>query len=196
MSQALIAYTFPSGQSLEIVQGDITLETVDVIVNAANTHLEHGAGVAGAIVRKGGPVIQAESSQWVREHGPVTHTKPAFTHAGNLACRFVIHAVGPVWGEGDEDEKLRAAIHGSLHLADQLGAVSIAFPALSTGIFGFPKGRAAQVIIAGILDFIEQTPTSSLKLIRLVLFDQETVQVFLKVTKASESASRRACICH
>jgi O-acetyl-ADP-ribose deacetylase (regulator of RNase III) len=181
MSQALIAYTFPSGQSLEIVQGDITLETVDVIVNAANTHLEHGAGVAGAIVRKGGPVIQAESSQWVREHGPVTHTKPAFTHAGNLACRFVIHAVGPVWGEGDEDKKLRAAIHGSLHLADQLGAVSIAFPALSTGIFGFPKGRAAQVIIAGILDFIEQTPTSSLKLIRLVLFDQETVQVFLKV---------------
>jgi O-acetyl-ADP-ribose deacetylase (regulator of RNase III) len=89
--------------------------------------------------------------------------------------------VGPVWGEGDEDEKLRAAVHGSLHLADQLGAVSIAFPALSTGIFGFPKGRAAQVIIAGILDFIEQTPTSSLKLIRLVLFDQETVQVFLKV---------------
>jgi O-acetyl-ADP-ribose deacetylase (regulator of RNase III) len=186
MNQTLKAYTFPSGPSLQIAQGDITDESVDAIVNAANSYLEHGAGVAGAIVRRGGAIIQAESREWVSQHGPVSHAEPAFTKAGNLPCRFIIHAVGPVWGEGDEDEKLRAAIHGSLNLANRLGVASIAFPALSTGIFGFPKEKAAQVIITGILNFIEKAPTSSLKLIRLVLFDQETVQVFLKTLEKDD----------
>lgn len=186
MNKTLKTFTFASGPSLQIAQGDITVETVDAIVNAANAHLIHGAGVAGAIVRQGGPMIQAESNQWVREHGPVTHAEPAFTHAGNLPCRFIIHAVGPVWGEGDEDEKLREAISGSLRLANQLGVASMALPALSTGIFGFPKERAAQGIITAILDFIEQAPPSSLKLIRLVLFDQETVQVFLKLWEQND----------
>jgi O-acetyl-ADP-ribose deacetylase (regulator of RNase III) len=135
--------------------------------------------VAGTIARRGGPEIQAESDQWVQEHGPVTHAAPAYTRAGNLPCRYVIHAVGPVWGEGDEDAKLKSAIHGSLQLADQLGLSSIAFPAISTGIFGFPKARAAQVIISTILDHVVQTHITTLKLIRLVLFDQETLQAFV-----------------
>jgi O-acetyl-ADP-ribose deacetylase len=179
MNETYKAYTFPSGQLLQIAQGDITSEKVDAIVNAANKYLEHGAGVAGAIVRRGGPVIQAESSRWVRDHGLVTYAEPAYTSAGNLPCHFVIHAVGPRWGEGQEDEKLKASISGSLQLADQLGLSSIAFPAISTGIFGFPKERAAQVILATILDFIEKASNSCLKKIRLVLFDQETLQIFL-----------------
>jgi O-acetyl-ADP-ribose deacetylase len=181
MSQALKEYTFPSGQKLQIAQGDLTAETVDAIVNAANSYLMHGAGVAGAIVRRGGPQIQAESSIWVRDHGPVTHAEPAYTHAGNLPCRYVIHAVGPVWGEGDEDAKLHAAIRGSLQLADHLGLDSIAFPAISTGIFGFPKERAAGVIFSAVQDYLTNNPASSLKLIRLTLFDQATVQAFVKV---------------
>jgi len=181
MNQTYMDYIFSSGQELQIAQGDITDETVDAIVNAANSHLYHGAGVAGAIVRRGGPKIQAESNQWVREHGPVTHAEPAYTHAGNLPCRYVIHAVGPVWGEnGDEQEKLEAAIRGSLHLADQLAIESIAFPAISTGIFGFPKLCAAEVILFTIRDYFTHNPNSILKLVRLVLFDQETLQAFLK----------------
>ena len=179
MNQTLKDYTFPSGQSLQIVQGDITAETVDAIVNAANTHLIHGAGVAGAIVRRGGQIVQTESGQWVREHGPVTHSEPAYTNSGNLSCRFVIHAVGPVWGEGDEQAKLAAAIHGSLKLADKLAQSSIALPALSTGVFGFPKPLAAKVILSGIRDYLDNNPSSNLKLIRLVLYDRETVQAFL-----------------
>jgi O-acetyl-ADP-ribose deacetylase (regulator of RNase III) len=173
-------YTFSSGQLLQIVRGDITAETTDAIVNAANAYLEHGAGVAGAIVRGGGPQIQAESNQWVREHGLVSYAEPAYTHAGRLPCRYVIHAVGPVWGEGDEANKLSAAIRGSLKRAEQLNLGSIAFPAISTGIFGFPKPLAAQVCLSAIQSYLVDNPNSSLKLIRLVLFDRETLQTFVE----------------
>lgn len=96
MNQMLKEHTFPSGLALQIVQGDITAELVDAIVNAANSDLEHGVGVAGAILRKGGPSIQVQSDQWVSAHGPVKHAEPAYTTAGNLPCRYVIHAVGPL----------------------------------------------------------------------------------------------------
>jgi O-acetyl-ADP-ribose deacetylase (regulator of RNase III) len=178
MNRAIKEFTFPTKQVLQIVQGDITTEDVDAIVNAANAQLIHGAGVAGAIVRHGGPVIQAESSRWVKEHGLVLHAQPAYTNAGNLSCRYVIHAVGPVWGEGNEEEKLRAAIHGSLVLADKLNLKSIAFPAISTGIFGFPKPLAAQVILTTIHDYLSSGLASGLMLIRVVLYDQLTLQVF------------------
>jgi len=178
MDRALQARTFPSGQRLEVAQGDITAETTDAIVNAANRYLEHGSGVAGAIVRRGGLQIQAESSQWVREHGPVTHRQPAYTQAGTLPCRYVIHAVGPVWSEGDEEAKLGDAIRGSLRLADQLNLRSIAFPAISTGIYRFPIPLAARVILASISGYLADTPNTHLELIRLVLFDRETWRAF------------------
>ena len=107
------------------MQGDITQEQVDAIVNAANSHLQHGGGVAGVIAHKGGQVIQQESHAWVRAHGPVSHAKPAYTSAGRLPCRYIIHAVGPVWGAGDEDHKLSAAVRGSLERADELNLRSI-----------------------------------------------------------------------
>ena len=180
MNPVVKQHAFPSGQRLQIVQGDITAEAVDAIVNAANSHLAHGAGVAGAIVRMGGSVIQQESDQWVREHGLVSHAEPAYTRAGNLPCRYIIHAVGPMWGEGDERAKLSCAVQGALQLASTLGLVSIAMPAISTGIFGFPVPLAARTILTSILDYLAGDPGSSLKLIRLVLFDQDTVSIFLQ----------------
>jgi O-acetyl-ADP-ribose deacetylase (regulator of RNase III) len=168
---------------LEIAQGDLTQEPVDAIVNAANRHLDHGGGVAGAIVRAGGRSIQDESDAWVREHGPVSHAEPAYTGAGSLPARYVIHAVGPVWGEGDEDRKLAEAVTGSLRRADELNLRSIAFPAISTGIFGFPKDRAARIFFQAVPAYFTENPTSGLELVRLVLWDGDSVGVFLAAAR-------------
>ncbi|MDR3574184.1 MAG: macro domain-containing protein [Anaerolineaceae bacterium] len=179
MSILQLSYTYPSGQKLEIVQGDITRESVDAIVNAANSHLQHGAGVAGAILRRGGYQIQQESLEWVRQHGQVKNAEPAYTGAGKLPCRYVIHAVGPVWGEGDEDAKLSSAIRGSLQVADRLELASIAFPAISTGIFGFPKDRAARIFLETLQGYFTDNPSSGLKLVRLTLYDRPSLAIFL-----------------
>jgi len=188
MNTILSKTKLSSGQSLQLVQGDITTEHVDAIVNAANEHLQHGGGVAWAILRRGGEIIQQESDEWVRTHGPVSHAEPAWTSGGNLPCRYVIHAVGPVWGDtqrtgagGDEDAKLAAAVTGSMKAAERLGLSSLAMPALSTGIFGFPKERAAGVIFSAIQNHFSKNPASTLKLVRIVLYDQATVDIFLKV---------------
>jgi O-acetyl-ADP-ribose deacetylase (regulator of RNase III) len=178
MNQVMQEHCFTSGQKLQLVHGDLTVEEVDVIVNAANAYLKHGGGVAGAIVHRGGGVIQLESDTWVRQWGAVSHEKPAYTGAGHLPCKVVIHAVGPVWGEGEEDSKLTAAVTGSLALADQLGLTSIAFPAISTGIFGFPKERAARLIFLTIQDYLEKTTSTGIKLVRLTLYDQATLDTF------------------
>lgn len=179
MNTVLVEKRLSSNQTFQLVQGDITSEEVDVIVNAANERLQHGGGVAWAISRKGGPVIQKESDQWIREHGPVSHSLPAWTSGGRLPARYVIHAVGPVWGDGDEDRKLFAAILGSLQVADELKCASIAMPAISTGIFGFPRDRAAGIIFLAVEEYFK-SHSSGLKTVRLVLFDQPTVDVFLQ----------------
>jgi O-acetyl-ADP-ribose deacetylase (regulator of RNase III) len=181
MSQILREKTFPGGQVIQITRGDLTQEPVDAIVNAANTGLQHGGGVAGVISRKGGPSIQAESDEWVKVHGWVSHSNPAITSAGNLPCKYVIHAVGPVWGSGDEDSKLSAAISGALRVAGELGIQSIALPAISTGIFSFPKDRAARIIFTAIDDYFTDEGTTSLNLVRLTLIDTPTVNSFLQV---------------
>ena len=170
-----------SGHLFQLVQGDITTENVDAIVNAANAALQHGGGVAWVISKRGGESIQRESNAWVRNHGPVSHSEPAVTGAGNLPCRTIIHAVGPVWGEGDEDTKLADAVRGALAVATRLELSSLSLPAISTGIFGFPKERAAQVIISVIDAFFASQLDSPLKQVRLVLFDQPTLDVFLSV---------------
>lgn len=183
MSTLLNAFCLPSGQKIEIAQGDLTKEPLDAIVNAANSLLAHGGGVAGAIVRAGGEVIQEESDDWVGMYGPVSHAEPAYTGAGKLPCRYVIHAVGPIWGEGEEDRKLAEAVQGSLQRAVALGLSSIAFPAISTGIFGFPKERAARVILETLADFLSTHPDALLILVRLVLWDDETAEVFAEEAK-------------
>lgn len=179
MSKVLCTYERPDGRVLQAVQGDITAEEVDVIVNAANERLAHGGGVAAAIVRRGGPQIQEESRRWVREHGPVPTGRAAITGAGQLKARYVVHAVGPVWGgRGDEEALLASAVRSALELADQQGARSISLPAISTGIFGFPKPLGVRVILRAVQEYLDQHPGSSLRLVRFCNIDAETAQLF------------------
>ena len=184
MNTVFVTRTLPTGQIILIAQGDITTEAVDAIVNAANEQLQHGGGVAWAILKKGGEVIQKESDAWIRKYGSVSHTHPAWTLGGSLPAKYVIHAVGPVWlnGRDDEDLKLEQAVTGSLRVADELKCESIAFPAISTGIFGFPKDRAAGIILSAIESYF-QSHDSNLAVVKLVLFEQATVDVFLSTWK-------------
>jgi putative ATPase len=180
MSTLIARQPLPSGATLSLYHGDLTDERVDAIVNAANEHLAHGGGVAGAILRKGGPEIQAESNAWMQAHGPVRTGTAAITGAGRLPARYVIHAVGPVWS-GDaarDDALLSGAVTSALRLAEERGLASIALPAISTGIFGFPKDRGAAVITQAILDFCQAHPDSTLRDIRVTLIDAPTVEVF------------------
>lgn len=169
------------------MQGDITIEVVDAIVNAANEHLQHGGGVAWKISKKGGSSVQKESDEWIRKHGPVSHAHPAWTSGGLLPAKYIIHAVGPIWGDGDEDRKLSDAVRGSLRVADELKCASISMPAISTGIFGFPKERAAGIIFNSLDNYFKTQANSTVKLVRLVLFDDATVQAFLRVWNSTNS---------
>ncbi len=181
MNSILVEKKFQSGQTLQIVQGDITVDEVDAIVNAANEHLQHGGGVAWAISKRGGPTVQKESDEWIRKHGPVPHSHPAWTLGGLLPAKYIIHAVGPVWGGGDEDKKLSDAVTGSLRVADELKCKSISMPAISTGIFGFPKERAAKIIFKAIEIYFSEVKKSNIQTVRLVLFEDATVKSFIEV---------------
>jgi O-acetyl-ADP-ribose deacetylase (regulator of RNase III) len=147
---------------------------VDAIVNAANCHLQHGGGVAGAIVRKGGQSIQEESDAI----GFVPVGGAAMTGAGKLKARHVIHAVGPRMGEGDEDNKLAKAIVSVLSLAAKKKLASISVPAISAGIFGFPKDRCARILVGGTAAFLRQNPKTTLRLIEFCIFDPEAYGFF------------------
>jgi len=164
----------PGGQTIALYQGDLTEEAVDAIVNAANTNLQHGGGLAGAIVRRGGAVIQEESSRI----GPVPVGQCALTGAGALPAGHVIHAVGPRMGEGDEDRKLASAGRSALALAEARGFRSVALPAISSGIFGFPRDRCADILIGEAEAFCRARPGSALREIRFTLIDDETVGHF------------------
>ncbi len=179
MSDLKVEHKTSSGQVIQVRQGDLTQEAVDAIVNAANSHLAHGGGVAGAIVRRGGGIIQEESDRWVHEHGSVPTGEVAVTGGGHLPCRYVIHAVGPVWygGSQNEEELLHLAVWNSLLKAHELGLTTIAVPAISSGIFGFPKERCAAILIAAALAFCEQYPDSSLREIRFTNIDALTVSI-------------------
>ncbi|MEW6108343.1 MAG: macro domain-containing protein [Nitrospirota bacterium] len=161
---------------LRLVQGDITERDVDAIVNAANSYLQHGGGVAGAIVRKGGAIIQEESDKI----GFTPVGTAVITTAGKLSARHVIHAVGPRMGEGDEDNKLKNAVLSSLMLASQKKLKSISFPAISSGIFGFPKDRCAGILVGEASGFLKKNKDSSIKTIEFCIYDDETLRYFKK----------------
>jgi O-acetyl-ADP-ribose deacetylase (regulator of RNase III) len=157
---------------LELIQGDITKQTTDGIVNAANAALQMGGGVAGAIRRRGGSKIQEECN---RIGG--THVGGAvITTGGNLAAKYVIHAVDPIFGEDHEDAKLKDATLNSLILADKNRLRSIAFPAISTGIFGFPKDRCATIMLSTTIAYLEG-PTGLEKVV-YCLYDKESLEIF------------------
>jgi O-acetyl-ADP-ribose deacetylase (regulator of RNase III) len=165
-----------NGKLLRLVQGDITERDTDAIVNAANSYLQHGGGVAGAIVRKGGQIIQDESDRI----GFVPVGNAAVTTAGKLPSKYVIHAVGPRMGEGDEDNKLKSAVLKSLQLASENNFQSLSLPAVSSGIFGFPKDRCAMILVKEAAAFLKSNPESSLVLIEFCIFDDLTAGYFEK----------------
>jgi len=161
-----------NGTALELVEADITELDVEAIVNAANEQLQLGSGVAGAIREKGGPSIQEECDRI----GSTPVGTAVMTGAGDLKAKQVIHAVGPKYGEGDEDRKLAAAVRASLALADRNGLRSIALPAISTGNFGFPLDRAARIMLTEVHRYLQ----GGTKLSRVVitLYDDSTYQTF------------------
>ncbi len=165
---------------LEIQQGDITGLAVDAIVNAANVHLQHGGGVALAIARKGGPTIQQESTAIIRQRGgPLETGEAVITSGGKLPARFVIHVASPIWGEQSESESdalLRKAIRSSLALADENGLKSVAFPAISTGIYSYPVERAAKQMLAEAAAYLRGK--TKLERVLFCLFDEKTCRVF------------------
>lgn len=157
---------------LELTQGDITNQTTDAIVNAANTALQMGGGVAGAIRRRGGQAIQEECNRI----GGTYVGGAVITTGGNLAAKYVIHAVGPIHGDDHEDDKLKDATLNTLKLANKNGLKSIAFPAISTGIFGFPKDRCATIMISATIAYLEG-PTKLEKVV-YCLHDRKTLEIF------------------
>ncbi|MGE5371713.1 MAG: macro domain-containing protein [Solirubrobacterales bacterium] len=171
------AHTVASGQTIQLIHGDITVQTVDAIVNAADERLQHGGGVAGAIASRGGPEIQSESNQI----GRVPTGQAALTGPGKLNAKCVIHAVGPIYRSGDKTmpELLYSAATNSLQLAEHHRLRSIAFPAISSGIFGYPKTECASILLQAVIDFCSDNPSSILRDIRFVIIDQPTVDIFL-----------------
>ena len=167
---------------IEVIDGDITEMDVDAIVNAANSKLKHGGGVAGAIVKKGGHTIQEESDVWVKAWGgEVTVGSAVITSGGKLPTKYVIHAVGPRMGEGDEDEKLKKATISSLQTAEHRNLKSIAFPAISTGIFGYPMDRCAKVMLSSVLEYIQGQ--TNLERTVFCLWGKEAYQTFEEALK-------------
>lgn len=157
---------------LKLIVGDITRQTTDAIVNAANSLLIHGGGVAGAIVRNGGKSIQIESFK----KAPVPVGQAVITGAGRLKCKYIIHAVGPRMGEGDEDEKLKNATLNCLRVAEENTLAGISFCAISTGIFGYPMDRCARIMLVNTIQHLKG-PTG-LKEVVFCLYDQKAYEVF------------------
>lgn len=169
-----------SGAAIVALEGDLTAQQVDVVVNAANERLAHGGGVAAALARAGGPEVQRESDAWVAEHGPLKPGAAAVTTAGAMAARWLVHVVGPRWRQGQDNEGLlRQAVRAALNAGRDLGAASIAFPAISAGIFGYPSNEATAVIANEIGRWLTGD-RSDLAEIRLVGYDAATAEGFAR----------------
>lgn len=164
---------------MHIIQGDITEQGTDAIVNAANPSLMGGGGVDGAIHRAGGPAILDECKQVVSRQGRLPTGKAVMTTGGNLKAKYVIHTVGPIWHGGNkgEPELLVSAYQESLKLAAENNLNSISFPSISTGAYGYPADKASKVAIDAVITFLSHT-TTSLREVVFVLFDSQTFGVY------------------
>ncbi|MBM3695463.1 MAG: macro domain-containing protein [Actinobacteria bacterium] len=166
------------GTRITTLRGDLTRQEVDAILNAANEYLEHGGGLAGAIVRAGGWEIQDESDRWVREHGILAPGVAAVTGAGRLPARYVVHVAGPRYREGQDNEGLlRRAVRAGLDAAAARGCRTVALPAISAGVFGYPLREAARVVAAAAGAWAREHP-ETLDEIRLVGFDPAAQEAF------------------
>jgi putative ATPase len=163
---------------VRVVVGDLTAQVVDAIVNAANEYLKHGGGVAAAIVRAGGHSIQDESDRWVADNGPLGAGSAAVTSAGKLAARRVIHTVGPRYAQGQDNEALLGqAVVAALDAAVDAGVRTVAIPAISAGIFGYPPDEATAVIAAATVNWLQRRP-ADLAEVLLVGYDDATGTAF------------------
>jgi putative ATPase len=173
-----IAHSAVGRCQIWVFQGDLTQQPVHALVNAANPQLSHSGGVAVALVRTGGRVIQEESDAWVREHGPLLVGEAAVTTAGMLQATNIIHVVGPRYRQGaDNQVVLTAAIVAALDAATDVEAKSVAIPAVSAGIFGYPLDEATATIAAAVVEWCE-LHLDALDEIRLVGFDAKTARAF------------------
>jgi O-acetyl-ADP-ribose deacetylase (regulator of RNase III) len=160
--------------AIKIVEGNIALLDVEALVNAANKHLQLGGGVAGAIRSFGGPSIQEECDRLA----PIEVGQAVITGGGNLKAKYVIHAVGPVNGEGDEETKLARATRSSLEIAETKKIKDIAFPAISTGIFGFPIEKGSEIMLRVTMDFLKHRDFP--RVVLFCLYGREAYSVFVR----------------
>lgn len=166
-------------ERIELTQGDITSMKVDAVVNAANSSLMGGGGVDGAIHRAGGPAILEECKEVRKQQGKLPAGEAVVTTAGEMPARKVIHTVGPVWSDHDEEENdrlLSKCYRNSLRLAVENDLKTVAFPNISTGVYGFPKKRAAMVAISAVRDFLEED--DFLEKVAFVCFDDENYRIY------------------
>jgi putative ATPase len=186
--QDAIAFTRVGETNVMALKGDLTRQPVEAVVNAANENLQHGGGVAQAIVRTGGRVIQEESDAWVRDHGPVGRGQAAVTTGGMLIASHVIHVVGPIYRPGQPNaEILRDAVFAALDAAAGHELRSIAFPAISAGIYGYPPEEATAVIAEAVAGWLETNPNDLVE-VRLVGFSDEIAASFARALQANTPA--------
>jgi glutamate racemase len=173
----------PVDSRIRVVEGDITVQDVDVIVNAANAQLAHGGGVAAAIARAGGPSVDEASRVWIAEHGSVPQGGAAVTTAGDIKARHLVHVVGPIYRGVPEDEvELTEAVRAALDASDALGAASIALPAISAGIYGYPPDAACRVIVEAVENWLAER--GSVSEIRLVAFGGDIAEHFRRALRS------------
>jgi O-acetyl-ADP-ribose deacetylase (regulator of RNase III) len=182
-----VRYRIGSKATLELAMGDITDETTDAIVNAANSSLLGGGGVDGAIHQAAGPSLLAECRKIREQRGPLPPGQAAITTGAALKAQYVVHTVGPVWqgGKVNEPQILESCYCNSVEQANAKGCTSVSFPSISTGAFGYPVGAAAQIALRAIADLLHDP--KSVKLIRFVLFDERTYKAY---AAAAEELSR------
>ncbi len=187
----MLILTLPNGAVLELDKGDITAETTEAVVNAANSSLLGGGGVDGAIHRAGGPAILAECRKLRESHfrdGLPTGQAVATT-GGRLRAKYVIHTVGPIWSDGQrgEAELLASCYRESLRVADELGIAGLAFPSISTGAYGYPIHEAARVALAATLEAL--ATARSVKKVRFVLFGEAAYDHHIRAAREQQNVT-------
>lgn len=171
---------FPGGGRFVVTVYDLLTMPVDAIINAANGGLSHGGGVAGSIARAAGPEFDEESDRYVAAHGYIPTGQAAVTSAGRLPFKGVIHAIGPRLGDGNEEAKLISALQHAFRLAQDRGWTSVAFPAVSSGIFAVPLEICARAYLRAVQDFFTAYPNSSVRLVYLTVFHGPIVEMMKK----------------
>jgi O-acetyl-ADP-ribose deacetylase (regulator of RNase III) len=185
-------FTTPDGRAISLLEADITRIEADAIVNAANAALAGGGGVDGAIHRAGGPEIMRELDAIRARIGRCATGDAVVTTAGNLAARYVFHTVGPVYRDGKHGEAdlLASCYRTCLRLADERAVASIAFPAISTGVYGYPSAEAAPIAVREVTTHLKR-PQTSIQRVIFVVFDRSSSNLYSSALKSATSSPRR-----